>query len=243
MMGAPLVYAAINAVTREGAERGVAKNRTNLADDYQYRSVDDILNFLAPLLAKHRLCVLPRMLHREMIDRRGNDGLLVSVSVRCTFSLISAEDGSSHIVEAYGEALDTGDKATAKASSAAYKTAMIQTFCIPTIGAEESVPINHKLWLNSHVPEPVQGWDQWQRDIADIIEVCESEQALATVQDRNRDLLKAMSREKPALYEELGRSFTTRRESLRCRVRSEAQGSGPRSRRVKSRASSECSDA
>ena len=45
--------------------------------------------------------------------------------------LISVEDGSSHKVEAYGEALDGGDKATAKAMSAAYKSAMVQTFCIP----------------------------------------------------------------------------------------------------------------
>lgn len=49
----------------------------------------------------------------------------MSVTVRVAFALVSSEDGSTHIAEAYGEALDPSDKATAKAMSAAYKCAML----------------------------------------------------------------------------------------------------------------------
>ena len=50
-MSAPSVYAAINAVSAELAEHGIAKSHVNEADDYKYRSIDDLLDRLAPLLA------------------------------------------------------------------------------------------------------------------------------------------------------------------------------------------------
>ena len=53
-MAAPSVYTAINAIAAELAQHGIAKSRTYEADDYKYRSIDDVLDRLAPLLAKHR---------------------------------------------------------------------------------------------------------------------------------------------------------------------------------------------
>ena len=218
-MAAPSVYAAINAVTAELAGSGIPKNRFNEVDEYRYRSIDDVLIRLAPLLAKHRLCVLPRVTKRHVIERQGEEQLLVDVTLRVAFSLVSADDGSSHLVEAYGEALDAGDKGTAKAMSAAYKSAMIQAFCIPVGDLEDPDSTSHRLAAKTHVAEPVQGWEQWARDIQDIVAVCESEAAIDTVQDRNRDLLKAISRERHQIYEELGECFTKRRQALRSRAK------------------------
>ena len=169
-MAAPSVYAAINAITGELAKAGIAKTHVNQADDYKYRSIDDLLDRLAPLLARHRLCVLPRALERSVIERR-DDGqhLLFHVCLRVAFTLTSVDDGSSHIVEAYGEALDASDKATAKAMTAAYKSAMIQTFCIPLCGSEDPDRTSPKVCSRTHVAEPVQGWEQWARDIEDIV--------------------------------------------------------------------------
>ena len=216
-MSAPYVYKAINAISRELAGSGIAKVHHNERDDYLYRSIDDVLNRLAPLLAKHRLCVLPRVLERHVIERQGDEQLLVDVTLGVAFSLVSADDGSSHLIEAYGEALDRGDKGTAKAMSAAYKSAMIQAFCIPVGDLEDADATSHRLAAKTHVPEPVQGWEQWARDIQDIAAVCESEAAIDVVQGRNRELLKAISRERTDLYEELGEYFTERRHSLRRR--------------------------
>ena len=42
------------------------------------------------------------------------------------------ESGESISVTVVGEGMDSGDKATSKALSIAYKYAMFQTFCIPT---------------------------------------------------------------------------------------------------------------
>jgi hypothetical protein len=218
-MAAPSVYAAINAVSAELARRGIAKAHVNQVDDYKYRSIEDVLERLAPLLAEKRLCVLPRVLERTMTERKDEAAhLLIHVAVRMRFKLVSVDDGSSHNVEAYGEALDPSDKATAKAMTAAYKSAMVQTFCIPLSGSEDADRTSPKVAARTHLAEPVQGWDQWARDIEDIVSLCESESAIALVQERNRELLKAISRERQDLYCELGECFCARREALQQRV-------------------------
>jgi hypothetical protein len=215
-MSAPHVYEAINAISAELAKTGIAKTHVNEADEYQYRSIDDILDHLAPLLAKHRLCVFPRALERtEMQCRDEANRPIFHVSLKVAFTLTSVDDGSCQTVKAYGEALDASDKATAKAMTGAYKSAMIQTFCIPVIGAEAPDPTSPKISSRTHVAEPIQGWEQWARDIEDIVAVCESDQAVTLVQERNRELLKALSRERSHLYRELGEYFGARRELLR----------------------------
>jgi hypothetical protein len=230
-MAAPSVYAAINAVAAELAENGIAKNHVNEADDYKYRSIDDLLDRLAPLLAKHRLCVLPRVIDREVTERRDDaERLLFHVALKVAFALTSVEDGSKHEIEAYGEALDPSDKATAKAMSAAYKSAMVQTFCIPFSGTEDADKASPRAAARTHVAEPIQGWEQWARDIEDIVGLCESEQAITLVQERNRELLKSLGRERQELYRELGECFTARREALQER----ASPARPRKARSKS---------
>jgi hypothetical protein len=214
-MKGPRTYKAINAIMSELARAGIAKTHTNAQEQFHYRSIDDVLNRMAPLFARHRLCVLPRVLERVAVDRNGaNNELLVSVALKVAFDLISAVDESLHTVESYGEALDSGDKATSKAMSSAYKAAMLQAFCIPVAGNEDADAHTHKLRKSDHEPQPAQGWEQWSRDIADIIGVCESEEALTRVQDTNRALLKAISRERSEFYQTIGDAFSRRRAAL-----------------------------
>lgn len=220
-MSAPSVYAAINAVSAELAQHGIAKDQVNEADGYKYRSIDDLLDRLAPLLAKHRLCVLPRVLKRSAIERNDEaQRSLFHVTLKVAFSLTSVDDGSAHVVAVYGEALDASDKATSKAMSAAYKSAMVQTFCIPIAGAEDPDRSSPRATSRALVTEPVQGWEQWARDIEDIVSVCESERAIDLVQERNRELLTALSRERAELYRELGECFGARREVMQNRAHS-----------------------
>ena len=90
-------------------------------------------NAISPLLAKHGLCILPRVLTRECVERISKSGgALFYVTVEVEFDFVSAEDGSKHTVKTFGEAMDSGDKATNKAMSAAYKYAAFQAFSIPT---------------------------------------------------------------------------------------------------------------
>jgi hypothetical protein len=171
---------------------------------------------LSPLLARHHLCVLPKVIERLVSKHRNPAGeILQSVTLKVAFTLSSARDGSTHVVEVYGEALDPSDKATAKAMSAAYKGAMVQVFCIPIRGSNDADASSHTLCAENREAEPIQGWEQWTRDLVDIVTVCESEDAISLVQSRNGALLKALRQERPDLYRELGTSFVERRRLLK----------------------------
>lgn len=127
------VYKAISAVASEMAEQGISKDRENRQQGFNFRGIDQVYNALAPMLAKHGLVILPRITERTVTERatqRG--GVLFYVVVKAEFDFVAVEDGSKHTVVTYGEAMDSGDKATNKAMSIAYKYAAFQTFCIPT---------------------------------------------------------------------------------------------------------------
>jgi hypothetical protein len=210
------VYAAINLASAELARAGLPKQNFNLQDDYFYRSIDDVIGCLAPALASHGLCVLPRVIERHADNRTGlHQTILCHVTLKVAFDLVSVEDGSCHTVMSYGEALDEGDKATAKAMSSAYKSAMLQSFCIPVVG-EDDPDRGKRIAAAPHGPMPVQGWEQWSQDIIDMIRLCESEEALSRVQNSNRGLLSSIQRERGELYATIGDAFSKRRSELVC---------------------------
>lgn len=127
------VFKAISAVQEELAQLGISKSSKNLQQGFMFRGIDAVYNTLSPLLAKHKLCILPRCVTRESTERTTkNGGVLFYVVVLAEFDFVSAVDGSKHTVSMFGEAMDSGDKATNKAMSIAYKYAAFQTFCIPT---------------------------------------------------------------------------------------------------------------
>lgn len=128
------VYKSINDVQAELATIGITKDRRNSqGNGYNFRGIDDVYNTIAPLLSKHKLCILPRVLTRNCIERASKaGGALFYVTIEAEFDFVSAEDGSKHVVKTFGEAMDSGDKATNKAMSAAYKYACFQAFSIPT---------------------------------------------------------------------------------------------------------------
>jgi len=134
------VYKAINAVQAELSKIGITKSRrNNQGNGYNFRGIDDVYNVVSPLLAQHGLCILPRVLSRECVERHSKSGgALFYVTVEMEFDLVSAEDGSKHTIKTFGEAMDSGDKATNKAMSAAYKYAAFQAFAIPTEGDNDT---------------------------------------------------------------------------------------------------------
>lgn len=212
---APHVYRAIHAISAAFSKVGIAKTHTNLRDQYSYRSIDDVLAKLAPLLVKNRLCILPRVLSRRTCDRLGEaNTVLVSVELLVRYDLVSSRDGSRHTVKAFGEAVDPSDKATAKAMSAAYKSAMLQLFCIPVSGLEEADGASHRLVKRIIATEPVQGWQTWSEDIIEIVAGCETQQALDLMRSRQGRLLTAISRERADLYAQIGAVFATRSQEL-----------------------------
>jgi hypothetical protein len=141
------VYQAIVNVASDISKEGIAKDKTcTQGASYKFRGIDDIYNALSPFLAKHRLCILPRMINKVCVERASQKGnALFYTTVEAEFDFVSAEDGSMHTVKTYGEAMDSGDKSTNKAMSAAYKYAAFQSFCIPTEGDNDSENQTHEV--------------------------------------------------------------------------------------------------
>jgi hypothetical protein len=210
------VYVAIARVTATLARKGVPKHRRNETDGYAFRGIDDVYNALSRALAKHRLCILPQILDRVATERRGVGGEVLShVAVRAAFTFVAAEDGSAHRVEFYGEALDSTDKATAKAMSAAYKYACFQTFCIPTEGDNDADSKTQRLKAAPVIVAiPDQGWVQWAADIQELVTSCESVMAIEHVQQTYSRELHGLSRAEPKLYAKLGRVVRARRTAV-----------------------------
>jgi hypothetical protein len=92
------------------------------------------------------LVILPSYSDRVVVEREGrNGGALFYTTLRGDFTFRSSKDGSEVKVSTYGEAMDSGDKATNKAMSAALKYALMQTFTIPTEGDNDSENHTHEV--------------------------------------------------------------------------------------------------
>lgn len=154
MQNAPKVLQAIVNITEALSKIGIAKGRKNSQQGYSFRGIDDVYQALAPLLAQHKLCMLPVVLERSVNERTTKNGTaLFYVSLMVAFDLISAEDGSERRIITAGEAMDSGDKATNKAQSAAYKYAAIMAFCIPTEGDSDTETQTHEVAAKSTIEE------------------------------------------------------------------------------------------
>jgi len=140
------VYEKIAAVTAELSKIGISKDSKNQSQGYAFRGIDQVYGALSPLLSKHGLCILPRVTDRQVIERQNRQGTaLFYVTLTVEFDFVAAEDGSKHTVITVGEAMDSGDKASNKAMSAAYKYAAFQAFCIPTEGDNDADSQTHEV--------------------------------------------------------------------------------------------------
>ncbi len=143
---APHVLQAINAVMLDISREGISKDRNNAQQGYKFRGIDDVYNALAPILSRNHLVITPRCLERSKeVVQTAKGGTLFYVTVDMEFELASAGDGSVKLARMFGEAMDSGDKATNKAMSAAYKYMAMQEFCIPTEGDNDADATTHQL--------------------------------------------------------------------------------------------------
>lgn len=154
-MDTPHIFKALNSIQGELAKIGISKDRKNAQQGYAFRGIDDVYGTIAPLFAQYGVVTLPHYTERTCVERTTTKGgLLFYVTLKGSFDLISAEDGSKTTCEVYGEAMDSADKATNKAMSAAYKYMCLQTFCIPTEGDNDADGTTHNVQpLQDSIPE------------------------------------------------------------------------------------------
>jgi hypothetical protein len=108
----------------------IGKNQKNVQQGFMFRGHDDILNALNPLLASHGVIVVPDVLERETAQRTtAKGGVMYEVNLHVRYRFYGP---SGDYIEAstWGEGTDSGDKATNKAMTMAFKNVLNQAFAI-----------------------------------------------------------------------------------------------------------------
>tara|TARA_R110000772_G_scaffold58_4_gene414 strand:- start:5039 stop:5716 length:678 start_codon:yes stop_codon:yes gene_type:complete len=126
------VLKGISQVMASFAEHGIAKNSKNESQGFKFRGIDDVLNRLSKHLVEANLVISPQVIDRQVSERTNSRGnALFYVTLTVCYTVHSVLDGSTIQVVTMGEAMDSGDKATNKALSIAYKYMAFQLFAIP----------------------------------------------------------------------------------------------------------------
>ena len=129
-MDSPKIFPAICAVMSEVGV--VGKDKSNSQQGFKYRGIDDVMNALSPALSKNRIFVVPEVVEQNREERQTKNGSTLTYSILKIKYTFYAEDGSSVSATVIGEGMDSGDKASNKSMSIAFKYACFQVFCIPT---------------------------------------------------------------------------------------------------------------
>ena len=135
------IYKAIPAIMEEIGHIG--KDKKNQQQGFMFRGIDQVMNTMKPLLAKHGVFVLPvvtKTTREERLTKSG--GTLIYTMHTVDFHFI-ADDGSEVVATIVGEGMDSADKSSNKAMAVAFKYACFQVFCIPTEEMANDDPDNY----------------------------------------------------------------------------------------------------
>jgi hypothetical protein len=117
---------------------------------FSYRGIDDLMNLVGPLLRRHGLAIIPSVEvanYRDIV--RSGGGASREITVQVTYTIIGPL-GDTMVGRSVGEAIDNGDKGTAKAMSVAYRVFLLQSLCLPT---DEPDP-DSEVYERSSAPAP-----------------------------------------------------------------------------------------
>lgn len=115
----------------------VTKDQKNQQQGFKFRGIDQFVNALYPALCKHGVFMSPSVTQvthelKDVTRSNGKAGVDKHVHLQVEYTFYSTDGSSVKVGPIAAEGLDSGDKATNKALSAALKYALIQTFSVPT---------------------------------------------------------------------------------------------------------------
>jgi hypothetical protein len=147
----------------------VAKKDKNTSQGFNFRGIDAVLNAVAPALREHGVIVMPKVTWHDYktveVGQKRTQMAHVIVSVQYTFT---GQAGDSIECQVLGEAMDSGDKAVAKAMSVAFRIALLQALALPT---DEPDPDSYSYERSEAKPEAtIEQVEEWKMRIADAVD-------------------------------------------------------------------------
>lgn len=184
--------------------QAVRKGDRNTQQGFNFRGIDAVVNAVGPAFRKHGIVALPTLLSAAY--NTVEVGQKHTQMRECTVTVLYRFYGpAGDFLEATvpAESMDSGDKATAKAMSVAYRTALLQVLTIPT---DEPDPDTQTYERSERPVEPQ--WDPVEQDVlyegwaAEIAKAKDS----AEIAEIGKKLLKAKREGElsPATYQKLG---------------------------------------
>lgn len=193
--------------------QSVGKTGHNQQQNYSFRGIDAVVNAVGPALRSHGVIVLPTVEEVAYavveVGKQRTQMRECTVRVKYTFH---GPAGDSLECVSIGEAMDSGDKATPKAMSVAYRVALLQALCIPTSDPD---PDEQAYERAPRQQDPV--WDAAEQQA--LREAYESEIAKATVEEISEIGKRVHSARKdglisPTTYGHLSKAGAARRAEL-----------------------------
>lgn len=137
---AKTVYEAWSAVM--ASVQAIGKDSRNKSQGFNFRGIDAVMNAAGPAMREHGVIVIPslRSIHYRDVTSASKGSAMREVTVQVGYTIIGPEGDGIDFGSVPAEALDSGDKATAKAMSVAYRTFLLQALTIPT---DETDPDEH----------------------------------------------------------------------------------------------------
>jgi len=131
--------------------REVAKKDRNESQRFNFRGIDAVVNAVGPALRAHNVVVMPHVedFNYGTVTSSGGKAMgHVTIKVRYRFTGPAGDYLDSVVM---GEAMDIGDKATPKAMSVAFRTALLQALALPT----DDIDPDAESYERSAAPAPV----------------------------------------------------------------------------------------
>lgn len=143
--------------------QSLAKTDRNQSQGFNFRGIDAVMNAVGPALRKHGGFIVPQLVEKTSeVQPSRNGGSLQVVRLSVAYQVFGSDgDPITGVVAA--EAFDSGDKATAKAMSVAYRTFLLQLLCLPT---DEPDPDAHSYELGAKAPADLDLFGVWETVLA-----------------------------------------------------------------------------
>lgn len=148
--------------------QAVAKKDRNEHQKFSFRGIDAVVNAVGPALRKHGVVVVPsvdEVTYETVATTTGKPSTACRVLVTYTFW----KGDSSLSCRVAAEAWDAGDKATPKAMSVAFRTALLQALALPTDEPDPDVSSYERAPAPSHA-ELLSKVEELLHDADDLVE-------------------------------------------------------------------------
>ncbi len=157
----PTIHEALVSVMAE--VEVIGKDDRNKDQGFRYRGIDATVNAVGPAFRNAGIFCIPTALSftdERYETKKGANMRGVTMHVRFRFY---GPTGDYVEATTYGEAADAGDKAVSKAHSVAYRTALLQTLCIPTGEEDPDASTHERATRRQEGPPPIPlptGWGE-----------------------------------------------------------------------------------